>query len=66
MTETRRSAPELGPGAGRRAACAGRRTPCRVPACVSGYFTAEKLVGCRNELTTLATIGPFFSVSARA
>jgi hypothetical protein len=30
------------------------------------YFTAEKLVGCRNELTTLATIGPFFSVSARA
>jgi hypothetical protein len=26
------------------------------------YFTDEKLVGCRNELLTLATIGPFFSV----
>jgi hypothetical protein len=33
---------------------------------VGGHFTDEKLVGCRKELTTFATIGPFFSVSARA
>src|SRR5204863_3482899 len=30
-----------------------------------GYFTDEKLVGCRNEFATRCTIGPFASVSAR-
>ena len=55
--------PELESGVGRRAAVAGGGCASRLRV---RYFTAEKLVGCRNELTTLATIGPFFSVSARA
>src|SRR5215208_7551758 len=48
-------------------ACAGT-TGCS-SLCLCGektYFTDEKLVGARNELITLATIGPLASVPARA
>jgi hypothetical protein len=34
--------------------------------CGEYYFIAEKLVGCRMQFSTRATIGPFFSVSALA
>ena len=38
---------------------------CYLRLCGADYFTAEKLVGCRIEFSTRATIAPFFSVSAR-
>ena len=50
-----------------RSARSGPRQPDEPPAAATNrYFTAENAVGARMKFFTLATIAPFFSVSARA
>src|SRR4029077_9614110 len=46
--------------------CHGERKRSNLPPGKRDYFTDEKLVGARKLLAIEATIGPFFSVSARA